>query len=90
MRLPRAKTSVIVQKDQADLFLVDTDGGEVFQINETAARIFSLCQGGATIDSAVAALAEGLTTPGQEELIRQDVEATARQLVELGLCEVTG
>lgn len=78
---------MIVQKDQSDLFLVDTDGGEVFQINETAARIFTLCQSGKTVADAVAALAEGLSVSGQEEHIRQDVETTARQLVALGLCE---
>lgn len=89
MLLPRAKKSVIVQKEQADLFLVDTDGGEVFQINETAARIFSFCQGGGTLDAAVAALAEGLAASGQEEHIREDVAATVKALVEMGLCEET-
>ena len=87
MLLPRARPSVIVQEDGADFFLVDTDGGEVFQINATAARIFTFCQRGGTVGSAVAALAEGLSAAGQEALIREDVEATARRLVELGLCE---
>lgn len=87
MQLPRARSSVIVQEDSEDFFLVDTEGGEVFQINATAARIFSLCQRGASLDDAIAALAEGLSIDGQEALIREDVEETAKTLVALGLCE---
>ncbi|MCY1014621.1 PqqD family protein [Pyxidicoccus sp. MSG2] len=59
MVLPRAAAGVIVQQQQDAFFLMDTEGGEVFRVNETAARIFELCRSGSTLDDAVQALAGG-------------------------------
>jgi hypothetical protein len=85
--LPRAAPGVIVQQQDDALFLLDTEGGEVFRVNETAARIFALCQSGGSLDGAVASLARGLDTPGQEDAIRGDIQRTVEQFQALGLCE---
>ena len=87
MILPKARPFVILQRDLADCFLVDTEGGEVFQINATAAKIFEACASGTELDELVASLAKGLSVPGQEAVIREDVEETVKQLQRLGLCE---
>lgn len=87
MNLPRARESVIVQQENEDFFLVDTESGEVFELNASAAKIFSLCRAGGTYDDAVAALSEGLSVAGQEPEILADVRETVAQLGELGLCE---
>lgn len=90
MKLPSTRPGIILQRDQADLFLVDTEGGEVFEVNTTAARIFELCEGGASYDAVVAELAAGLSAPGQEPEILLDVQETVRRFQELGICEAEG
>ncbi|NPC76476.1 PqqD family protein [Corallococcus exiguus] len=87
MNLPRATSGVIVQQQDEAFFLLDTEGGEVFRVNETAARIFELCQGDTSLEGAVATLALRLGAAGQEEAIRADVQRTVTQFQELGLCE---
>jgi hypothetical protein len=85
--LPRAVSGVIVQQQDGAFFLMDTEGGEVFRVNESAARIFELCQGGMSLEGAVASLARGLDATGQEDLIRADVRRTVATFQQLGLCE---
>lgn len=85
--LPRPLPGVIVQQQQDAWFLLDTEAGEVFTVNPTAARIFSLCQDGETVEGAVRALARDLNVTGQESDIREDVLSTVRTFQELGLCE---
>ena len=87
MKLPKARASVVVQQEDESFFLVDTEGGEVCEVNASAARIFALCRSGAPYDGAVAALSEGLSVAGQEAEILDDVRATVAQLVALDLCE---
>ncbi|EYF07387.1 PqqD family protein [Chondromyces apiculatus] len=89
-RLPRARPGVILQQDQADLFLVDTDGGEVFEVNATAAAIFACCEQAQSYGDAVSALSEGLSEAGQGVEILADVEDTVRLFQQLGLCEAGG
>jgi hypothetical protein len=78
---------VIVQQQQDAWFLLDTEAGDVFNVNATAARIFSLCQTGATLDGAVQSLSSGLNASGQEAEILEDVRRTVLTFQELGLCE---
>jgi hypothetical protein len=85
--LPRPVPGVIVQQQEEAWFLLDTEGGEVFNINATAASIFSLCQSGMTLDGAVQSLSARFNVSGQEADIREDVLATVRTFQELGLCE---
>lgn len=87
--LPRAMPGVIVQQQQDAWFLLDTEAGDVFNVNATAARIFSLCQSGATLEGAVQSLASSLNVTGQETEILEDVRHTVRTFQELGLCEPT-
>jgi len=85
--LPRAVTSIVVQQSGEDIFLLDTEGGEMFEVNPSAARIFTFCQRGATYDVVVKALAEEAKAQGQEDVILRDVQSAVRQFQELGLCE---
>ncbi|TSC23899.1 PqqD family protein [Corallococcus sp. Z5C101001] len=87
LSLPRATSGVIVQQQDGAFFLLDTEGGEVFRVNETAARIFELCQSGTSLDGAVASLARSAGAVGQDADIREDVQRTVEQFLELGLCE---
>ncbi|MCY1032847.1 PqqD family protein [Corallococcus sp. BB11-1] len=87
MSLPRTTSGVIVQQQDGAFFLMDTEGGEVFRVNETAARIFELCRGGTSLEDAVQTLARGLEAQGQEAAILADVQRTVAQFQELGLCE---
>jgi len=85
--LPSAVITVVIQNSGEDVFLLDTVGGEMFEVNPTAALIFSLCQRGATYEAAVRELAEVTGAEGQDALILEDVHATVKQLQDLGLCE---
>ena len=87
MLLPRPRDGVTISRDQSDVFLIDEERGEVYQLNETAARIFAYCQAQLTLDAAVAELLAGLSEPDQEALVRSDVCAVIDQLHELGVCE---
>lgn len=77
----------MVQQSGKDYFITDTESGEVFEVNETAARIFSLCQDGKTYEEAVQSLSQAMSGQGQEAIILQDVHDTVRQFQELGLCQ---
>ena len=79
----------MVQQQQDAFFLLDTEGGEVFRVNETAARIFEFCRDGSTLDDAVRTLATGLSGNGPWDEIREDVRRTVAQFQELGLCETS-
>jgi hypothetical protein len=87
MILPKARPGVIVQHENGDFFLVDTEGGEVFEVNATAVKIYRLCQSGASYEGAVAALSEELTVAGQEAEILADVRDTVGRFQALGLCD---
>jgi Coenzyme PQQ synthesis protein D (PqqD) len=87
MVLPKALESVVVKQEGEDFFLLDTEGGEVFQVNATAARIFEFCRDGATYEAAVEALVRTFSADGQETAILEDIQDTVKQLQELGLCE---
>lgn len=87
MLLPTPRANVSISRRQSEVFLVDPDRGEMYELNETAAQIFAYCQAQLTVDQAVAALLTGLSEPDQQELIRADVCAVADQLRELGVCE---
>ncbi|QSQ27165.1 PqqD family protein [Pyxidicoccus parkwayensis] len=87
MVLPRAAAGVIVQQQQDAFFLMDTEGGEVFRVNETAARIFELCRSGGTLEDAVQALSRGMGESAPIQEIAEDVRSTVTQFQELGLCE---
>ena len=77
----------MVQQQQDAFFLLDTEGGEVFRINETAARIFELCRSGSTLEAAVQVLSSGLGAAAPHQEIVEDVRSTVAQFQELGLCE---
>ena len=49
MNLPKARESVIVQQENEDFFLVDTEGGEVFEVNASAETEYERVSG-ATLD----------------------------------------
>ncbi|WP_164016571.1 PqqD family protein [Pyxidicoccus trucidator] len=80
----------MVQQQQDAFFLLDTEGGEVFRVNETAARIFELCRTGSTLEDAVQALSSGLGATAPRQEIVEDVQSTVAQFLELGLCEPSG
>lgn len=80
----------MVQQQQDAFFLMDTEGGEVFRVNETAARIFELCRSGSTLEDAVQALSSGLGAAAPRQEIIEDVQSTVAQFQELGLCEPSG
>lgn len=86
MELPRTRDGFVVRKEDDDYFLVDTEGGNVFQINRTAALIFDFCREQKSFDALLAALSQGLREPAQEAEIRADIEATVKQMIELGIC----
>ena len=96
--LPSPRPQIFVSRENQEVFLVDEERGEVYEINETAAHIFRLCQQAVTLDQAVAELLAGLRSPKlqqpeleqQELLVREDVCAVARQLEDLGICPPSG
>jgi hypothetical protein len=85
--LPRPAPGVIVQQQEDAWFLLDTEAGEVFNINSTTATIFSLCQSGTTLEGAVQSIATRFDASGQEAALREDVLTTVRTFQDLGLCE---
>jgi coenzyme PQQ synthesis protein D (PqqD) len=78
---------VFLQEQDGERFLLDTQSGEVYRVNATAARIFSLCRSRATFEGAAQELVRGLSTPPSEAEVLKDVRGAVHQLQELGLCE---
>src|SRR5687768_15962825 len=85
--LPRPAPGVIVQQQEEAWFLLDTEGGEVFNINATAPSIFTLCQCRLTLDAAVQSLAARFNVSGQAADVHADVLATVRTFQELRLLQ---
>jgi hypothetical protein len=90
MLLPRANPEILVKEEHGDFFLLDTESGEVYRVNATAARIFSYCQAGSSYAEAVRGLATLFRAEGQEQTVLEDVQDTVRQLQQLGLCRGEG
>ena len=63
--------------------LYDDVGQLLILLNTGATKVWELCDGGATVDDIVHALAEA--HPDESALIAQDVRQTVRKLAELGL-----
>ena len=85
-RLPQTLEEVILQEQQGECFLLDTGSGEVYSVNPTAARIFSLCRSGATFKEAVRDLLSGLQPPLMEAEVLDDVCSTVQRFQQLGIC----
>jgi hypothetical protein len=85
--LPRVVGGVLLQEQDGERFLLDTESGEVYRVNATAARIFSLCRSRATFEGAVQVLVSGLSAPPSDAEVLKDVRGAVQQLQELGLCE---
>ena len=76
MKLPAVRDGIMLKESDHEVFAINLDDGEIYQLNSTAIKIFSFCQEGITLDEAVARLAAECTEPGQEEVICQDVQET--------------
>lgn len=87
MSLPTIRDEIMLRETEGQTFAINLDDGEMYQLNPTALKIFDFCKEGITFDEAVARLAAECDQPGQEEAIREDVEATIKQLGELGFLE---
>jgi hypothetical protein len=85
MKLPAVKDEVMLKESDDEVFVINLDDGEIYQLNDTALKIFSFCQEGITLNEAVTRLAAGCTQPGQEHVIREDVQETVNLLWELDL-----
>jgi hypothetical protein len=87
MSLPTIKDEIMLREADDGTFAINLDDGEMYQLNPTALRIFNFCKEGITIDDAVSRLAAECSEPGQEDVIREDVEQTIGLLRELGFIE---
>ncbi|MBN1204709.1 MAG: PqqD family protein [Myxococcaceae bacterium] len=89
--LPPVLEGVILQRQGEACFVMDTNNGEVFSVNPTAARIFEGCQQRETVSAVVNAL---ITAAGAREnehaAVQADVLRLVKELQELGLCEPAG
>jgi TPP-dependent 2-oxoacid decarboxylase len=82
--LPAIRDEIMLRDTDGEIFAINLEDGEIYQLNETAVKIFNLCQQEITLDEAVAQLAAECTVSGQEGVIREDVEETVSLFRELG------
>ncbi len=84
MKLPTIRDEIMLRDTDGEMFAINLEDGEIYQLNETAIKIFNFCQQGITPDEAVTRLAAECTVPGQEDVIREDVQETVQVFRELG------
>lgn len=87
MKLPTIKDEIMLREAEDAVFAINLDDGEMYRMNPTAQKIFTFCQEGITLDEAVDRLAAECDEPGQEEIIREDVQSTVGLLHELGFVD---
>jgi hypothetical protein len=79
--------SVLVRKVHDEMVLLDMASEQYFGLDEVGTFVLEAVNAGATVDAAVAAVAE--TFDGPEEQIRADVVALIDDLVSTGLLMVS-
>lgn len=84
MKLPAIKDEIMLRDTDGEMFAINLEDGEIYQLNETAVKIFNFCQQEITLDEAVTCLAAECAVPGQEDVIREDVQETVQVFRELG------
>lgn len=84
MKLPAIRDEIMLRDTDGEMFAINLEDGEIYQLNETAVKIFGFCQHEITLDEAVTHLAAECTEPGQEDVIREDVQETVQVFRELG------
>jgi hypothetical protein len=85
MKLPAIKNEIMLKETDQETFAINLEDGEIYQLNPTAIKIFTFCQQEIMLDEAVARLAAECTQPGQEDVIREDVQDTVNLFRQLGL-----
>lgn len=89
MKLPPIKGEIMLRDTDGEVFAINLDDGEIYQLNDTAVRILTFCQQEITLDEAVARLATECTEPGQEDVIREDVQETVSLFRELDFLQTS-
>lgn len=83
MNRVRVSADVIFRELDNEAVLLDLASGRYFGLNAVGTRVWTLVAGGATIDDAVAVIAEEFDAPPAE--IAADVTALVDELVSRGL-----
>jgi len=81
--LPRAAADVVARRLGDSAVLVRLSTNQIYELNETGARLWELLEEGASIDAAVTTLAREFEAAREE--IAGDVDALLRDLSEQGL-----
>lgn len=77
------EAAILTREVDGELLLLDTTTDQIHQLNQTASRIWRLCDGSATIETIAKALTKEFDV--SLEQARQDVAQTMRQLQDLNL-----
>lgn len=83
---PHVLSSILIKQEDNQTYALDIDSGEVFALNNTAAKILAGCQQGLSVLQIAAGLISDLSEPTPEALVLQDVEETLQELIQLGIC----
>jgi PqqD family protein of HPr-rel-A system len=82
-RVVTRSAAVTLERVGEEAILHDRDGGRVHVVNRSAARLWELCDGRATLDEIVASFAAA--HGARPDAVRADVEAALAQFRALGV-----
>jgi Coenzyme PQQ synthesis protein D (PqqD) len=85
LRFPTPSTDVSLQRVGQEAILHDRRNGRAHVINESAARIWELCDGQSTLDHIVSAFAAGYALPAAD--VQADVQYILAKFHELRVLE---
>jgi hypothetical protein len=72
--LPKIRKTILIRKSKEESFAVNLGSGEMFSLNETAAKILELCKEGVSLEKAVEIIAKEFQgTPSEVE---KDIRST--------------
>lgn len=77
------RPGIAVREVEGETIILDREGGQVHTLNETAALVWSLCDGTRSVEEVGASLAERFEV--EREVAERDSAALMMQLQELGL-----
>lgn len=88
--LPPVIEGIILQRQGETYFVMDTNNGEVFSVNPTAARIIEGCQQRETVQAVVTSIIAATGGSEDAKVVQSDVLRLVKELQQLGLCEPSG
>lgn len=85
MKIPRIKNEILVRREEDDFYVINTENGETYKLNRTAAEMLENCKEKLSLEEIIVKLSKG--NKEERDLIKEDILKTIKEFIELGFTE---